>query len=216
LSALSPGLRSLLASAASSDEAIHQIATLPALLAEARKALPALKTVASAPAGNEGVKRVVGSRFAVFPQPERSDGEWAMWWADYFDVLEDVPEGALEAGMKVWLRNPANEFMPKPGQLRQLAMQAENPDARAYTRARAADAYKAPPEPSPELAARLAALPLPTMRIMREEPTEADKARVKAWAAEFMASAPAKPVPEIRANHGPTDEHGITPELRGR
>jgi hypothetical protein len=87
-------------------------------------------------------------------------------------------------------------------------MTTENRDARAYERARKACEYEPPktydnshvPELQP--------------RIIRKEPTAEDKARVKQWAADYVAQMPRKVAVEIRANHGPTDEKGITPELR--
>jgi hypothetical protein len=49
-------------------------------------------------------------------------GEWAAWWADYTDALGDLTETALELGMREWVRRPDSRFMPKPGELRELAL----------------------------------------------------------------------------------------------
>lgn len=135
--ALTPGLKALL-SVGDERTAINEIVRNPVMLAEARQALPALRASATAGAGPEGVRRVVGNRLALFPLPNLSPPEWQAWWGDYFDALADLSEAALEAAMAAYIRDPAAEFMPKPGRLRALALETPNQAARAYSRAAAA------------------------------------------------------------------------------
>lgn len=179
------------------------------LLAEAAAALPRLRQYATTAAGEEGVREVIGRRFALYPQPKRTDAEWAMWWTDYFDVLSGIPRCALEAGMAAWIAEPTSEFLPKPGRLRELALNGHDPVFQAIDRARAAGAWR-PPFQGP----LMPALP-PTPRGI-PEPPQADKDRVMALARSFRADVEAnrpKPV-EGPPTHGATDEKGVTPELR--
>ena len=97
--------------------------------------LPALRSAATKPAGAAGVKAVIGRRMAIYPQTEMTEGEWTAWWADYIDALQDIPNAALEAGMTAWVRRPESQFMPKPGQLRDLALNTPNEADRAYNEA---------------------------------------------------------------------------------
>lgn len=135
--ALSQGLRLLLECESSADEAVSGILANPALHAEVRAALPALLARVGG-CGEDHVSKVVGRRLATYPQPERSDEEWTAWWSDYHDALSDLPAEALEAGMRAWVRRPDAEFMPKPGQLRELALKAGEPLWTAASRARRA------------------------------------------------------------------------------
>lgn len=193
---LSEALTSLLDSAGSPDRAVAEILAQSVLVAEARQALPALQHVATAKAGREGVKAVVGKRFALYPQPQRSDGEWAAWWEAYFDVLGDVPLASLEAAMRAYQADPQSEFMPKPGRLRELAFTTPCRSLLRYMRAkRVVDIADAPPQ------------------IQGPKPDAAD---VKAMLAEFNARAmpdenARTPLPSIA---GKPDEGGLTPEMR--
>lgn len=117
------------------------------MLAEAKMSLPMLRQQAAAAAGPEGVRRVIGARFALYPPPTLSPPEWAAWWASYFDVLADLPEPALEAAMSAYIRDPKAEFMPKPGKLRALALETPNMAVRAYDRARKAVEASRPAAP---------------------------------------------------------------------
>lgn len=185
-----------------------EIARTPALLAEAKRILPGLEAQAKWPAGAEGVKRVIGSRFGLYPQPTRDAGEWTAWWSDYLSALQDIPLPALEAAMVEWVRKPDAQFLPKPGELRYMALQTQTREALAYQRAR-----QAVDTEQPFVGERMHVQAPPKREI--PQPTAADKARVKAWAAEFIAAQDAKtPPPTMRPNYGPIDETGITPELR--
>ena len=145
------------------------IVSNPALYAEAKAALPALMERVKG-GGVGAVRDVIGRRLVTFPQPDRSDAEWAAWWADYFDALEDIPAQALEGGMKTWMQRPDAQFMPKPGELRALALKAGEPLYQAASRAR-----------------RVAQLPLRRFGPLDEANPEPLEDR-KAMAAEVLAS----------------------------
>lgn len=194
--ALSPELTSLLDSAGSPDAAMSAILASPALLDEARRSLPALQHTATAKAGEEGVKAVIGRRLATYPQPSRTEGEWNAWWADYFDVLSDVALASLEAGMRAYVADPNSEFMPKPGKLRELAFTAPCRSLQRYYRAkRAVQIADEPPA-------------IEGPRVGADE--------VKAILADFKAkTVPADTrKPLLPSIAGKPDETGITPEMR--
>lgn len=111
--------------------------------------------------GDDAVKRVLGQRFATYPQSHRSDEEWAAWWQDYLDALGDQPAAALEAGMRQWVKTDTSGFMPKPGQLLALVKAAAEPHWRALSRANRLSKMDSPVEPAqygtPEERAALAA-----------------------------------------------------------
>ena len=120
------------------DRAVAVISESPMLRSEATMALPMLRQAAMAPATREQIRQIVGKRFATYPQPERDDGEWMAWWEDYYTALEGIRADRIEAAMAEWTRSP-EQFLPKGGQLRQLA---EKPGAvngsrwsKAYNRA---------------------------------------------------------------------------------
>lgn len=156
--ALSPQLTGLLDSERNPKAVAQEIANSPALLDEARCALPALIARASRKAGVEGVKQVVGSRFVTYPQPPRSEAEWVVWWADWIHVCEDVSLASLEAGMRAYVALPDSEFLPKPGRLRELAFTSPCRSAGRVYRAQlaisaaesAAAARAAPPKADPD------------------------------------------------------------------
>jgi hypothetical protein len=193
---LSEALTSLLDSTVSPDEAAQRIANTPALVAEARDALSALQRVATAKAGPEGVKAVIGRRLATYPQPQRTEAEAAAWWADYFDVLADVSLASLEAGMRAYVADPSSEFMPKPGKLRELAFTAPCRSLQRYYRAkRAVQIADEPPA-------------VETQRVGADE--------VKAILADFKSKTipTASQKPRMPSISGKPDEGGLTPEMR--
>ena len=206
--AISPVLRSLLRDAPSVEQAAETIGRSPALRAEAVEALPVLKAIASRPATDEEIRDIIGRRFSVFRQPEMSEHEAAAWWEVYFDALDDLPAGSIEAGLRAWGKLRDSEFMPKPGRLRELALTAPNDDVRAYSIARMGVEFQVPPEPGDP------ANP-PGLRRFPIEPSAADKERVRQMARQFAANAQERPAASnIRPNHGETDERGLTPEMR--
>lgn len=138
LSELSPDLKSLLGVEPCNLTAVSEITSRPALLAEVKAALPAIKANAMAPASHDDIRRIIGARFATYRQTERSEGEWALFWADYLAVLDGLSVTALEAAMDVILRDPTIEFLPKPAKIADLAKTTPNKAVRAYGRAKGA------------------------------------------------------------------------------
>lgn len=137
---LSQGLRLLLLHEPATADAVEGIVANPALHREAVEALPALtaaRDAAMAPLTIEGLARVLTDRFTIYPQPDRSEGEWASWWRSYHDALSDVPNASVEAAMREWVRSP-ERFLPNPGQLRELALKQSTPEFTAAWRAKLA------------------------------------------------------------------------------
>lgn len=193
---MSEALTLRLDSTASLSDPAELIASDPALLAEAEAALPALRAVAEAKAGTDGVKAVVGKRFAIYPQPPRTDAEAAAWWSDYYDVLADVPLASLEAGMRAYVADPTSEFMPKPGRLKELAFTTASRSLTRYFRAKKAV----------ELANEPKAISGP--RVRPEEVT----AILADFNAKSMPKTPSRP--PMPSTAGKVDEGGLTAEMR--
>lgn len=203
---LSGPLSSWLLTERSDAVAIETIGKSDLLKSEAREAMPALRQAANTPATEAQMRAIIGQRFALFPQPERSDLEWAAWWSAYFDALSDLTPFAVEAGMAAWVKRPEAEFMCKPGKLRELATTVphENRWAKAHMRAQKAT-YVAP-------------VPLPEEPKDRSDrPTREDIEAVMAPFLEKMADmdpiakmqAKRRPSPQGRVDHG-----GVTAEMR--
>jgi hypothetical protein len=190
----------------SDAKAVATIAASDLLRSEAAMALPALRQAALRPATHDEIKGVIGSRFATYPQPQRSEGEAAAFFADYFDALGGLTAAQVEAGMAAHVREPGAEFLPKPGRLRELAKASEtvgrwtrahNRARSAVERARSADAPRPASEPRPSRE-EIAVLVGPVL----EKLTSMDpfaQARAKA----------SQPTPG-----GRPDEHGVSPEMR--
>ena len=201
LIACSPPLRRLLCDEVDNDRAIRAIACDRELLAEANRISEALDAHAGVPAGVAGVMDVIGRRFALYRQPERTQAEAQAWWEAYSDVLADVPLGSLEAAMIAWLRTGA-EFLPKPGQL--LALVGDNPgkDVLASLRARAAVRWR-PPEIYREVEYQ-----------QPPQVTAENRQAIRAMAASFAKQIPTRTKAATKPQHGKTDARGVTPELR--
>lgn len=199
---LSRDLCELLDSDGSPDEAAREIGRYLAIREECRQALPALKAIAEHKAGAEGVKRVISRRFPTFPPPQRSDEEWEAWWSDYYDTLSDVPLACLEAAMRAWVARPDSQFMPKPGELRDLAYRTPSKTLRRYQRARRAIQLADQPEAPVSLAA--------------PEGVAVDgPALVKQMLDEYrQKTAAAQKIPELPSIAGKADEGGVTPQMR--
>lgn len=120
----------------SSLEAVDRITQSPGLHAEAVALIPSLEAVLR-PAGIEAVRSTLGQMFAIFPQPDRSDGEWVAWWSAYIEDLSEFPLASLEAACREYRRGDV-EFFPKPGILRKLAGIHRAPYVGALARARMA------------------------------------------------------------------------------
>lgn len=117
------------------------------LLAECQVLAEPLRQEALRGAGPEGVKLVIGRRFLLYPQPLRSEAEWALWWDDYVETLADMPAEALERAMRLWIARPEAEFLPRPGEL--LALAREQPTQAARRAHRARLALEPPPWDAP-------------------------------------------------------------------
>jgi hypothetical protein len=194
--ALSLDLRRLLECGLPTEDVAERIGSNPVLRAEAERHLPALREYAVRVSGEYGVKKVIGRRFALYPQPDRSEVEWAAWWDDYISALQDVPLESLEGAMEAYIREPGSEFLPRPGKLRELAFLAQTKGAAMYQRAKAAVEY----------------------RPKRQDHTfksPEDKARVKAMLADYLGKVGKPPPPPApRPTHGPIGESGLTAEMR--
>lgn len=192
-----PVLSGLLDSDGSLDLTVRQILDTPELLAETRAVLPTLARIAKTKAGQDGVRRVIAKRFELYPQPQRTEAQWDAWWADYFDVLSDVPLASLEAGMRAYVSNPDSEFMPKPGKLRELAFSAPCRSLMRYYRA-----------------TRVVQLADENLRLQQDIRPPAPQADVKEMLAEFQARMGVGGKRELPSIAGVPDERGITPQMR--
>lgn len=190
------------------------------LLDECRRVLPAIRGRATLPATNDEVEQIIGAKFATYRQPERTDAEWAMFWADYHTVLADVPGSALKAAMDAILKDPKIEFLPKPAKLREIALMTENRAVRAFDRARQAIelADKPPVDDGPKV-------PLPELKIggLRLEPSAADKARVQRQMRDYIAQDDARKAAQATArkanlpdSSGPATESGVTEAMKAK
>ena len=152
-------------------------------------AMPALRAVALRPASPDEIRTIIGSRFPTYPQPKRTEGEAAAFWADYFDALEGLTPAMVEAGMAAHVKDPKAEFLPKPGRLAELAKTTPTTGrfTRAYNRARSAVvASQKAAEPKPVVEERpspetVKAMVAETLAALAETPTaKAAAARKKA------------------------------------
>lgn len=214
-------MKSLLAFEPSNHRAVSEIANNPVMLAEVTAALPAIKANATAPASHEDIKRIIGAKFATFRPTQRTDAEWAMFWADYFTVLDGLAASALEAAMDAVLNDPKLEHMPKPARIKELALLTPNKAVRAYDRAKAAVEYQAPVEREKLSPDKIKEMIQPIAGRVRLEPSQADKDRVKRMMREFIEqdeARKAKEKTEKTANRpdvsGPVDGSGVTASLR--
>ena len=203
---LSKPLTSWLLDEASDARAVEVIAKSEILRSEAAMALPALRQAALRPATNDEIKAIIASRFPTYPQPKRTEGEAAAFWADYFDALSGLTPAQVEGGMAAHVRDPKAEFLPKPGKLADLARSTENVGrwTRAHNRARAAV------EQSRKIAAPVVEEPKP------------DPAVVQAMVADTLAKlseqdmlrAAAKKAKRQPTPSAPIDHTGMSPEAR--
>jgi hypothetical protein len=185
-------------------QSVRIISEEPELRARALMALPLLRQEALRPAGKAGVMRVISRRFALFPQPERDESEWAAWWADYVEALQDMTEAKIEAAMAAHIKSPEGEFLPKPGRLRALASEIETKSVamealNRVTMLRNREEQAAPPESEKE----------------RYKPSQEEmKAIMAEFHAKMAAKCPPPARPQFNPPNGKADETGITPQLR--
>lgn len=105
--------------------------------------MPQFHNRATLPAGITGLKAVLDPAFQIYPQPERTERQWAGWFSLYVDACGDLPTAALAAAMRAWVHSPESGKLPLPGQLRDAALKAEVPAVQALEKARAVIAYRA-------------------------------------------------------------------------
>ncbi|MFC5370915.1 hypothetical protein ACFPIF_00010 [Brevundimonas faecalis] len=119
--------------------------------------LPELRAEALRPATHAEIIAIIRSREQTFGdlRTARSEGEWAAFWADYFDTLEGLTAASIEAGMAAYVAQPDSQWAPKPGRLAHLAKTTTSTGkfVRAYNRARSAvlkhQQANAPAQPAP-------------------------------------------------------------------
>jgi hypothetical protein len=136
--ALSPGLKSLLTTSEMADDEAAQALAMSPHMGEARMNLPALSNRARLPAGESGVREIIGKALASYPQPDRNEAEWAAWWEPYFALCGDLPPMALRLAMLEHMKGPDRAWLPKAGDLRALAQKVRTPAAVAVARIRKA------------------------------------------------------------------------------
>jgi hypothetical protein len=140
LDGLSQALRLLLTHETMTSEAVSGIVANPALHAECKAALPGLmadRDRAMVKATIPDIQRAVSKGLMIYSQPERTEGEWAIWWGVYFETLSDMPARSVAEAMRQWLRGPSG-FMPKPGELRDAAAKVPCPEYQIAYRAKLA------------------------------------------------------------------------------
>ena len=196
------GLITLLDRDGSHEDAARYIALNPALRDELETTYRRLEHEAKAPAGDEGVKAVIGRRFVLYPQPQRSEGEWVAWWGEYYNLLSDLPLSSVEAAMRAYTARPDSEFLPKPGKLRELALATPTRALKRLHRADMALTYRPEPKaPTPEEMAQREAMAADVKRLMGETVAK-------------LAGAPDPAKPKVRANFARVDETGISAGMR--
>lgn len=97
---------------------------------ELRAAVPRMRDQARKPSGPEGVDDAIRPWFATYPQPERDDDDWVAFWGGYVIVVGHMSTASLRGAMATWAKRPDAQFLPKPGQLLELAQNTPTPAAR--------------------------------------------------------------------------------------
>jgi hypothetical protein len=202
--ALSQGLITLLDRDGSHEESARNIALNPAARAELCEVYCRIDHEATAKAGDEGVKAVIGRRFVLYPQPQRTEGEWVAWWGEYYSLLSDLPLSSVEAAMRAWTTKPESEFLPKPGKVREMALSTPTRALRRLKRADMALAYRPEPKYAPSTPEEIAA-----SEKMRE-----DVAQLLADTISKLGGGPDAERPKVRPNFAQVDETGISDAMR--
>lgn len=200
--------------------AVREIAGSPGMLAEAKAALPAIRENATAPAGPAGVAKVISSMFVTYPQPQRSEAEWATFWTDYNTVLAGCSLSSLDAAKGACLHNGKFEFLPKPGKFLELARMTENRAVRAYDRARQAVEFQEP-VPRESIGSEAMAELLAPIGRKPVEKTPAEKEAVRAAMRKFIEQDDARRAKEVAAKRvnmpdtsAAVEQGHITPQMR--
>lgn len=179
-----------------------EIAESPCLLAELRDALLSLRREATQPATAAEVVAILAPRFAIYPQPDRTGGEWDAWWAEYTHALDDTPPAAIEAGMAEYVKAPDSEFFPKPGKIRDLARTTPSKLATAVLTGQWA--LRRAEESAREYVTEAPKVPVPKESV-REMLAGFHKA---------MAERAPAPKPTLPPISGPVDGSGVTQAMR--
>lgn len=180
--------------------AIERIVQTPALHAEVRRAAAVLREKAGG-AGRDGVVRALFPLVSVYGLSDRSEVEWAKFWRAYQDALGDLPYSALQAGAAAYNRSPDSEFFPKPGPLRDLAIQ-HNTLGIAAARAHRAASTEAPGREFTE-----------DERRRNREAVSRMLDDYRARFADHKAAVEAEK-PKHQCAQAPTDERGLTARMR--
>jgi hypothetical protein len=175
----------------------------PALMAEAEQSMAVIRSEATRSATNEEIARILAARFALYPQPVRTDAEWAAWWADYTNALDDMPPSAIEAGMAAYVKGPDSEFFPKPGRIRELAKTTPNPLAMTCEALRRNIERRQRTLEHVEPAPKAEPVPKESVRELMAD-----------FKAQMAARNPARPPPTLKPTNGPIDERGLTQAMR--
>lgn len=123
-----PGMRvEHLLHAPQTAEATASAMIAEGLVEELRGKVPVLYSTASRRAELDGIKRAIIPWFATYPQPDRDDADWMLFWHGYVVASGHQPEAAIVGAMEAWAKFPDSEFLPKPGRLAELA--AKTPTA---------------------------------------------------------------------------------------
>lgn len=141
----------------SADEIVRRIARTPALLDEVREVAPRL-AARQTPCGPEGVMAVLLPLKSVYGLGDRSEAEWATFWAAYIDALDVLPAECLAEAVIVW--NRTGDRFPVPAQLFKLARAEQTKLQMAAWRAKKAAEFRErhSPGPTPEERARVKAM----------------------------------------------------------
>jgi hypothetical protein len=189
----------------------------PALLAEAGNVLPVLHAASQRGAGLEGLKQVIERRYQIYPQPARATFEWDDFWAAYLDCCGTLTTASLEGAMQRWVADPASQFLPKPGQLRDLALKTPTVAAARYLRLqRSVHAAR-------ELVVeqrRAGGFHLEAVRLKHIPKPPEDRESVRAMMADFRtgqaqrAAERPKPTGNFHLSQGVPGPSGLTPLMR--
>lgn len=184
------------------------IAGDPEMLAEATRLLPALAERMHRSATKSEIKTVIFARFPLYPQPQRAEWQWDLWWADYFTTLDGLTGEAIDAGLTAWIAKPDSEFLPKPGALKALAASSVTKTGRTMRIVNAAILKAAEPLPSRSA---------PTARLKHIPKPPEDRQYVQDVMADFRSTnlqrEGARPRPVARDMSGPlAPGHHVTQE----
>lgn len=139
-----------------------EIASVPALKAEAAAVAPALAQIA-APVGESEVRRMLSALTLTFREVA-TEAQADAFWRTYEIALAKCPKSALTAAIHDWVK--VGKWFPKPAELLELAEKHAIPMRMAANRAARAAAMT-PPKPVNRLPAeKVAALTQQTLQAL--------------------------------------------------